>query len=76
MLFGSKPVIQGQVHDFFSSRESRLQAVVGLALGNAWGGWEIVIVGMLTLAKKVSTVEVLLLAQRWAYNYAPTVDFE
>ena len=43
--------------------------------------WQHVIVGVLTLAQhwsnsKVSTVEVLLLAQRRLYNYATTVDFE
>ena len=59
----------------------RKQAIVRPTLGNGWSCWQHVIVGVLTLAQhwtntKVITVEVLLLAQRRNFNYAPMVDFE
>ena len=48
---------------------------------SGWSCWQHGTVGVLTLTQhwtktKVSTTEVLLLAQRWNFNYAPMVDFE
>ena len=48
---------------------------------NGWVCWQHVIVGLLTLTQHWSnttdsTVEVLLLANGWLYNYGPTVDSE
>ena len=48
-----------------------------LALGNGGRSWKHVNIGVLTFSNtKFATVNALLLAQRWPYNYAPTVDFE
>ena len=52
----------------------RKQAIVGPTLGNGWSCWQHVIDGVLTLTQhwtntKVSTVEVLLLAQRRNFIY-------